>query len=98
MPSKNSTRDRPPDTGKCQDGPGEGEQDAQAGVCKTIRDVRLAHESYETNKCHSSSESRKERKDCACKRPVEHDSEYPTRLDGNRIHSVDSHPRQLDRQ
>src|SRR6266568_9684056 len=98
MPSKNSTRDRPSNTGECQDDPCEGEQDAQAGICKTIRDVRLAHESYETNKCHDSSESRKERKDCACERPVEHDSEYPTGLDRDWISPIDSHPRQLDGQ
>src|SRR5256712_9204616 len=98
MPPNNFTRDRPPNTGKRQDGPGEREQNAQTGTCKAIRDVRLAHESYETNKCHGSSESRKERKDCACERPVEHDNEYPTGLDRDRISPIDTHPRQLDGQ
>src|SRR5438552_17466437 len=98
MPSNDFTRDRPSNTGKRQDDPGEGEQNAQAGTCKAIRDVRLAHESYETNKCHGSSESRKERKDCACKRPIEHDNEYPTGLDRDWIGPIDSHPRQLDGQ
>src|SRR5436853_7632392 len=95
MPSNDFTRDRPSNTGKRQDDPGEGEQNAQAGTCKTIRDVRLAHESYETNKCHASAESRKERKDCACDAPAEHGTEYPTGLPRAGTGPIQSNPRRL---